>query len=129
MLGWGLILAGFVCLRLSCSPPPGKASSGELVDPTKFEVKSGGVEAKKVPPLVTDDHEAIRPGARGTKVKVLQAFLRDVKLYTGEITGVYDNATVEAVKTFQRTFNLKANGVIGVKTARVIAQVMEGNVS
>lgn len=128
-IGGGLILAGFLCLRLNCGAPPGRASSGDLLDPAQFQVKTPEIGTKKAPVLVTDDREAIRPGARGEKVRFLQQFLKDVKLYNGEITGVYDNATVGAVKTFQRTFNLKANGVIGVKTAKAIAQVMEGNVS
>jgi len=59
---------------------------------------------------------AIGPGAEGTDVKQLQSMLRKNHVYDGERTGVYDAATEEAVRTFQRRMEMKQTGVADLDT-------------
>lgn len=65
---------------------------------------------------------SLRPGERDSRVPVLRERLR----VTGELpasragaqrdAGLYDDATVEAVKAFQRTHGLDDDGVLGAQT-------------
>jgi len=78
---------------------------------------------------VSTQAEALKRGMRGEKVLRLQQFLKDVKLYTGPLSGIFDAKTEKAVKEFQRIFGIKPDGVVGPSTARVIALVMQGEIS
>lgn len=60
-------------------------------------------------------YETIRPGDKGEMVVELQDCLMQAG-YLQEITGVYDDATVKAVKDFQRAHNLTPDGTAGAKT-------------
>ncbi len=61
------------------------------------------------------DYDTVRPGDRGELVVEIQDCLMDMG-YLDDITGVYDDATVEAVKQFQRDHGLNADGICGDKT-------------
>ncbi len=61
------------------------------------------------------DYETVRPGERGEIVVEIQDCLMQME-YLDEITGVYDDDTVDAVKRFQRDHGLTADGVCGEKT-------------
>lgn len=56
------------------------------------------------------------PPMTGPDVTNVQERLSDLGYYTGEINGTYDRATAEAVRAFQRNFNLTADGVVGPAT-------------
>jgi lipoprotein-anchoring transpeptidase ErfK/SrfK len=53
------------------------------------------------------------PGARGKDVKKLQKHLRDSGVYTADITGVYNDKTVKAVKAFQAKYGMTVDGLVG----------------
>ncbi len=55
-------------------------------------------------------------GSRGNAVRDVQAFLSQQGLYNGAADGVYGYRTQEAVRQFQRSQNLSADGVIGPRT-------------
>lgn len=55
----------------------------------------------------------VEPGPDVFNVKTI---LSELGYYQGEIDGVYDEATAEAVRNFQRDFNLVADGIVGVDT-------------
>jgi hypothetical protein len=61
--------------------------------------------------------KALAPGDSGPHVACLQLRLRDLSLYTGEITGTLDNASRDAVRAFQQTRpGLKVDGRPGKAT-------------
>ena len=74
----------------------------------------------KVPIKAADlDYESARPGDRGELVVEIQDCLIQ-EGYLESITGVYDEATEEAVRAFQKKNGLTADGVAGEKTLAVL---------
>lgn len=57
-----------------------------------------------------------RYGSSGTEVKQIQQKLKDLGMYTGAADGVYGTATKNAVKAFQKSVGLTADGVAGKST-------------
>ncbi|MCW6036034.1 peptidoglycan-binding protein [Spirulina subsalsa FACHB-351] len=55
----------------------------------------------------------LRMGSQGETVRELQAALRLLGYYSGDVTGIYDEQTVIAVSLFQRARNLPVNGIMG----------------
>lgn len=64
--------------------------------------------------------EILRAGDYGNRVVWLQSGLRTLGLYPGEATGIYDDATEEAVRKFQQENNLLLDGVVGPRTRLVL---------
>ena len=62
-------------------------------------------------------YKTLSKGSKGTAVVELQESLYKLG-YLSEITGEYDNATVEAVKNFQRRNNLSVTGKADSDTQR-----------
>lgn len=60
--------------------------------------------------------QSLRPGANGSAVRSLQSRLKALGYYRGTVDGDYGNATVEAVKAFQKANGLNADGVAGSGT-------------
>lgn len=58
----------------------------------------------------------LKIGSQGKAVKDVQAFLKQQKLYTGAIDGVFDQQTHSAVIAFQQSQHLSKDGFIGQKT-------------
>ena len=65
------------------------------------------------------DYGTVQYGDTGDLVVQVQDCLVQMG-YLEDITGVYDNATVEAVKNFQRANGLSADGKCGAKTLQVL---------
>lgn len=61
-----------------------------------------------------------RQGFTGQTVTTIQTKLKRWGYYSGEVDGVYGSATVEAVKYFQRTNGLTADGVAGPATLQAL---------
>jgi peptidoglycan hydrolase-like protein with peptidoglycan-binding domain len=55
-------------------------------------------------------------GSAGDDVRSLQARLRQIAWYFGDITGTYDAATVEAIKGFQGKREIPVTGVVDQRT-------------
>jgi len=72
--------------------------------------------AAETVPLALPFNHTLRPGAAGPSVKPLQERLEQEGFYDGAINGVFDDATVAAVKSFQRAHMLKPDGVVGPRT-------------
>src|SRR5690625_4695605 len=60
--------------------------------------------------------QIIQHGAVGDDVIELQARLKHIGFYTGEITGVFDWRTYWALRHFQYEFGLEIDGMAGQKT-------------
>lgn len=71
-------------------------------------------------PTVKPPTKTLRPGDKDEEVKLLQQRLKDLGYYTGNITGVYNDATTEAVKAFQKKSSLEEDGVLGPITRTVL---------
>lgn len=57
------------------------------------------------------EYKQLRLGSTGTDVSCLQERLTDLGYYTEGISGIYDEATEEAVKRFERSFGVMQTGV------------------
>lgn len=62
----------------------------------------------------------LKKGYTGDDVKLVQQLLTDLKYYAGGISGVYDDATIAAVKAFQANNGLLSDGLAGAKTYAVL---------
>lgn len=65
----------------------------------------------------------LRLGDTGTYVTELQTELQLLMFYDGEISGLFDEETEVAVKTFQDTNQLTPDGVVGRKTWQYLASL------
>ena len=59
---------------------------------------------------------SLRPGSQGEAVKTLQALLKLLGYYSGDVSGLYQEDTAAAVSAFQRDAGLTADGVVGPDT-------------
>jgi len=59
---------------------------------------------------------SLSPGSKGAEVKELQKKLIQVGYQVGKVDGVYGKSTTAAVKRFQKSRGLKADGIAGEKT-------------
>lgn len=87
-----------------------------------FEGKPLNAKGKKTTVMTLPNHTVseLRSGQKGEQVTDLQQRLNKLGLYTGQITGTYDTATVNAVKKFQEAHKLTQDGVAGEKTLRLL---------
>ena len=75
----------------------------------------------RVSPICLAD-AAIEPDERGMSVACLQRRLTELGLYHGAISGLYDLASQQAVRTFQHAHPpLKADGLAGARTLMTLA--------
>ena len=68
----------------------------------------------------------LRHGMQGDAVEKLQEDLDELDYYTGSVTGRYGNLTKEAVRLFQRDYDLTSDGIAGPKTLAKIKSVLSG---
>lgn len=71
-------------------------------------------------PLTADNVVVMRSGTRGVAVKRLQQALMDLGYYYNSLDGIYDSDEIAAVKEFQRVNGLKADGIAGLDTQRML---------
>jgi 3D (Asp-Asp-Asp) domain-containing protein len=73
----------------------------------------------------------IKFGMRGEDVQMVQKSLLEKGFYVGEIDGIFGNGTLTAIKEFQRSNGLVADGVVGKETLLCLGRPgsAEGNPS
>lgn len=81
-----------------------------------FAFRSSGKEAEEAPAVST----VSQPGSSGDEVTKIQTRLKQWGYFTGPITGNYGPQTTEAVKSFQRTHGINADGIANAKTLELI---------
>jgi len=86
--------------------------------PTPTPTPSKTVPAPTVP---------LKPGDTGAQVKVLQRALASLGFSTGTADGDYGPATEEAVKRFQTSVGLDADGVAGPATLRALKTALRNS--
>ena len=57
-----------------------------------------------------------RVGSTGSEVRTIQTKLKNWGYYDGSVDGIYGSQTAEAVKYFQRSNGLSADGIVGAAT-------------
>ena len=88
-----------------------------IFEGTPLNAKGRKVSVNVLPNAQVD---TLSQGKKGDQVADLQKRLNSLGLYSGSFTGVYDSATVSAVKTFQRQHSLTVDGVAGPKTLKLL---------
>ncbi len=86
-----------------------------------------------VPPKEMSDTTIPRPsgtllklGSTGEDVKRLQARLKEVNYYSGEVSGTFDAATENAVREYQKHNRLGVDGKVGPKTIASLWKAKQG---
>ncbi|MGB2925696.1 MAG: peptidoglycan-binding protein [Limnothrix sp.] len=69
----------------------------------------------------------LRSGSTGSVVQELQATLRLLGYYSGEMTGTYDEATVIAVYRFQRAAQIPGTGIMDQTTWTTLFPISASN--
>ncbi|MFE1743752.1 peptidoglycan-binding protein [Coleofasciculus sp. H7-2] len=67
-------------------------------------------------PFATVNRQTLRPGSQGTEVSELQAALKLLGYYNGDVNGVYGENTAIAVSRFQQAAGLAPDGIVGAET-------------
>ncbi len=91
------------------TPTPAPATSEPTASPVPTQAPSGVTLSR-----------TLRKGYTGDDVKLVQELLTNLKYYGGSINGVYDDATIAAVKAFQSNNGLTSDGLAGTKTYAVL---------
>lgn len=79
-----------------------------------------GVVCALVSPLSAQAQASIKVGAEGDTVREIQKRLKDWGYYQGSADGYYGQQTANAVKRFQTSNGLTADGVVGKATAAAL---------
>lgn len=124
-----LLIGGVRANAEGTIPNPGVASQpNNRVTPINPQLNEGGMtqpaneNAPTTPstnPLSRyspDQAPTLKYGSKGATVMEIQAYLQQAKLYDGPVDGVYGPQTRQAVKLFQESLNLSADGAIGRQT-------------
>ena len=88
----------------------GLTASGSLDTATRKALWSGSDSGD------SDEFTTLRKGATGDRVTAMQLRLRETYYYAGTINGTFDTATYNALKSFQASTGLNADGVYGQKS-------------
>lgn len=70
-----------------------------------------------------------RQGSSGEQVRVIQDKLKRWGYYDGSVDGIFGSATAKAVRYFQKSNGLKADGIVGKNTLRALGIFETGGVS
>ena len=68
----------------------------------------------------------LEPGQRGDSVRWLQTSLLELGFLSGTPSGVFDTATVRAVREFQRNATLAPDGIVGPRTKIQLYRALPG---
>jgi len=109
-----------------------QGSTADRAEPVTFEVSQPSGTSDPPPPVgrpMQDPIPArvlhrkppgskvlIRPGDKGAAVRDLQARLKQIAWYFGDVTGEYGDATVEAVRGFQAKREIRVTGKVDRRT-------------
>lgn len=68
----------------------------------------------------------LKLGSSGTAVSTVQEILTITKQYQGEIDGEFYTLTEQAVRAFQKSFGIKADGIVSQETWTALSQIPRG---
>ena len=90
------------------TPAPGSASAANVSSPTSTALPGQVTQA------------VLREKSEGQPVRELQQRLKDLGYYTRAVDGSFGPATTAALKDFQKTNGLSADGIAGPKTMELL---------
>ena len=102
------------------APPAAETASAAASAPSASAVSaasSGG--------LFAGNYATLRKGSTGSRVKILQQALIDLKFLSGRADGKFGNQTLAAVIAFQKQQNLDQDGAAGKKTLTALEKVVK----
>ncbi|MCU0540653.1 MAG: peptidoglycan-binding protein [Oscillatoriaceae cyanobacterium Prado104] len=103
LLGWSL--CGLLAIGLN-APIPAAAQQPAVRDTDSSSIAQvGGIV-----------RPALKLGSRGPQVTELQAALKLLGFYTGEVDGIFSEGTAKAVSEFQQAAGIGADGIVGQDT-------------
>lgn len=112
----GLVVSGHGERSAAAEATPSTPSSGSASpDPTPASPTTPAT-ASPTPTQPPAPVLLLEPGDRGDKVRALQARLKEIAWYYGDVTGSYDAATVKAVKGFQAKREIPVTGSVDRET-------------
>jgi putative peptidoglycan binding protein len=118
-----LLIAGLAAAGVfsggGTSPPLGTSSPTPTTQATTATTTA--TQAQLPAPTTT-----LKPGNTGTQVAVLQRALASLGFSAGKADGVYGSATTSALKRFQRSVGLTADGILGPATLRALVTALHG---
>lgn len=89
------------------NPPAQAADNQEEVTKKETQPKTEPEKEKETKATQPKDVDKLTLGGKGATVKQLQERLSELAYYSGEITGVFDEATLEAMHAYFRASELK----------------------
>lgn len=109
------------------TPPPFVETQTEAQNETQAETQTE-TPSEPTPASGTDvsylrpagSYKMLSKGSSGSAVTALQTALQILGYYAGSITGSYDTATYDAVKTFQKNNGTGVDGVAGSATQTIL---------
>ncbi len=93
------------------------ASAGTAAVSSGTASSSGG--------LFSGNYASLRKGTSGSRVKIMQQALIDLKYLSGKADGKFGNQTLAAVLAFQKQQNLSQDGVAGKKTLTALENAVK----
>jgi hypothetical protein len=93
--------------------PPSTSSRSATPPPTTTAPTQRPTEAKSPAPAL---RIALRPGDSGPKVRALQARLRQIGWFSGDVTDYYGSRTTEALRGFQAKRGFPVTGIADERT-------------
>ena len=91
------------------------SDEGDDSDPVPVEMMEDDELEEEI-----QDARVLQYGDSGDDVLSLQNRLKDMKYYTGNLSGNYKEGTREAVKAFQKDFDLEVTGVADIQTQAIL---------
>ena len=109
------------------------AETAEINDAETVPAEADGDDSNPVPVDMMEEEEleieeeeniphgrALQYGDEGDDVLALQTRLKDLKYYTGNLSGRFKEGTRKAVETFQDDFDLEQTGVADLRTLSIL---------
>jgi Putative peptidoglycan binding domain len=117
-----LLIAGLAAAGVFSSGSPNAPIGTPLTTAATQATTAATTTAQQVPAPST----TLKPGDKGTQVKVLQRALAGLGFSSGKADGQYGPATTSAVKRFQQSVKLTADGILGPATLRALGNALHG---
>ena len=123
-----ILLAGVCALAENTEESVPAPAETEDANSETMETEEGD-DSNPVPVDMMEDEETggevlqgrvLRYGDTGDDVLTLQTRLKDLKYYTGNLSGRYREGTRKAVETFQADFDLEVTGVADLRTLSIL---------
>ena len=104
--------------QVTYAVPAPSASPTEQMAPVSRPVPQSTPSATSTPRAEPKPRVLVGPGDRGLAVRDVQARLKQIAWFYGDVTGYYGDVTTEAVRGFQAKREIPVTGKVDVRTMR-----------